>query len=145
MSRLSPLRPFFLLAPLGLLYLVIAGRFVQLHAYEVPLSDHYAPRLKGEKVILADRGSIVDRNGVHLAYDRPSYQLEIGYIWRDRRFNPENWERHELTEERIAEEVAHVARVARLDAEELEVALRSALGRVHQGRSWRALCPKPVR
>lgn len=125
MSRLSPLRPFFLLAPLGLLYLVIAGRFIQLHAYEVPLSDHYASRLTGEQVILADRGSIVDRHGVHLAYDRPSYQLEIGYIWRDRRFNPANWERHGLTEEKIVEEAAHVARIARLDAEELEVALRN--------------------
>lgn len=125
MSRLSPLRPFFLLAPLGLLYLVIAGRFIQLHAYEVPLSDEYAHRLTGEKVILANRGSILDRNGVHLAYDRPSFQLEMGYIWRDRRYNPANWELHDLTEDQIAVEVAHVARVARLDAEELEVELRN--------------------
>lgn len=125
MSRLSPLRPFFLLAPLGLLYLVIAGRFVQLHAYEIPLSDHYAPRLAGEEVILADRGSIRDRNGVYLAYDRPSYQLELGYRWEHRRYNPVNWEECEVTEAKIAEEVAHVARIARLDAEALEVDLRN--------------------
>ncbi|MCH2101436.1 MAG: hypothetical protein MK209_05905, partial [Planctomycetes bacterium] len=125
MSRLSPLRPFWLLTPLGLLYLVIAGRFVQLHAYEVPLSDRYAPRLEGETVILADRGSIVDRHGAHLAYDRPSFQLEMGYIWRDRRYNPANWERYGLADESIAEEVAHVARVAQLDAEWLEAELRN--------------------
>lgn len=125
MSRLSPLRPFFLLAPLGLLYLVIAGRFVQLHAYEVPLKERYSGNLEGGSVLLADRGRILDRNGFPLAYDRPSYYLEIGYKWKHRRYNPQNWSEDEpLSEQQIRDEVVDVARAAGLDPESLEVWLR---------------------
>lgn len=125
MSRLSPLRPFYLLAPLGLLYLVIAGRFVQLHTTDVELSETYSERLEGESILLADRGRILDRNGFPLAYDRPSYSIEIGYKWEHRRYNPVNWPEDEpMTEAQIQAEVADVALVAGLDPASLEVKLR---------------------
>lgn len=125
MSRLSPLRPFFLLAPLGLLYLVIAGRFVQLHAYDVELSETYSDHLEGGATLLADRGRILDRNGFPLAYDRPSYTVEIGYRWEHRRYNDANWPEGEpMSEEQIQAEVADVARVAGLDPETLDAQLR---------------------
>jgi cell division protein FtsI/penicillin-binding protein 2 len=124
-SRLSPLRPFYLLAPLGLLYLAIAGRFVQLHAYKVELSETYSGNLEGESVLLADRGRILDRNGYPLAYDRPSYTLEYGYRWEHRRYNPANWSEGEpMSEEQILAEVAEVAAVTGIDAEKLESDLR---------------------
>lgn len=125
MSRLSPLRPFFLLAPLGLLYLAIAGRFVQLHAYGVELSETYSGNLEGGSVLLADRGRILDCNGFPLAYDRPSYTVEIGYRWEHRRYNPATWRDDEpMSEAQIQAEVAAVAKVAGLDAESLEASLR---------------------
>lgn len=123
MSRLSPLRPFFLLAPLGLLYLLIGGRLIQLHTAEVVLAETYAERLEGESTLLADRGMITDRAGVPLAYDRPSYQLEYGYKWEHRRYNPATW-KEPMTEEQIREEIARVADVCELDAEVLEADLR---------------------
>jgi cell division protein FtsI/penicillin-binding protein 2 len=125
-SRLSPLRPFFLLAPLGLLYLVIAGRFIQLHAVGVELSETYSERLDGESILLADRGRILDRNGFPLAYDRPSYSVEIGYRWEHRRYNSANWPEDEpMSEAQIQAEVADVALVVGLDPEGLEEKLRN--------------------
>ena len=125
MSRLSPLRPFFLLAPLGLLYLAIAGRFVQLHAYKVELSETYSDHLEGGSTLLADRGRILDRNGYPLAYDRPSYSLEYGYRWEHRRYNPKNWPDDEpMSEGQIRAEIADVAAVTGLDPEELEIDLQ---------------------
>ncbi len=126
MSRLSPLRPFFLLAPLGLLYLVIAGRFVQLHAYTVELSETYSGNLEGESTLLADRGRILDRNGFPLAYDRPSYSLEYGYRWEHRRYNPETWPVDQpMSAEQIRAEIADVAAVTGLDPEKLQSDLQN--------------------
>lgn len=122
MSRLSPMRPFFILAPLGMLYLAIFGRVVQLHAYPedgvIVLSDD----LETRKSLVAPRGVIYDRNGVPMVFDQPVYNLAMRTRWEHRRYHPDN-RPDDLTNEQIAEEIAEVAERVKVPVEVLAKAV----------------------
>lgn len=122
MSRLSPMRPFFILAPLGVLYLAILGRVVQLHASPDPVVNGVSGILHRETVLPAMRGSIVDRNGKPLAYDRPGYHLVMSSRWQDRRYNPDNRD-EELTDDALATEIAAVSLRCKVPVEKMAKAL----------------------
>ncbi len=118
MSRLSPMRPFFILAPLGVLYLAIFGRVVQLHAYPEQVENGVSEILHDETKLPAMRGAILDRYGSPLAYDRPAYELLMSSRWQDRRYHPDNRD-EDLSDELLVEEIRAVASRCQLDVEKL--------------------------
>jgi cell division protein FtsI/penicillin-binding protein 2 len=122
MSRLSPMRPFFILAPLGLLYLAIFGRVVQLHAYPEKVENGVSDILHDETTLPAMRGAILDRYGSPLAYDRPAYELLMSSRWQDRRYHPDNRD-EDLSDELLVEEIRAVAKRCQLDVEKLAEAV----------------------
>jgi len=107
------------------LYLAIAARLVQLHAYPVEIDEEQRLRVNGTMKLLPYRGRILDRFGRVLAYDRPSSRLELNYKWQHRRYHPARIEDAEWTEQQIREEIEEVARACKLDADSLEEMVRN--------------------
>ncbi len=78
MSRSEPLRPAWLLLPLGLLYLASLGRMVWLVATRPgDLEDRARDGALQVEVLEAPRAPILDRNGEVLALDRLRYRLVL--------------------------------------------------------------------
>jgi stage V sporulation protein D (sporulation-specific penicillin-binding protein) len=124
MSRLSPMRPFFILAPLGMLYLAIFGRVVQLHASPDPAVIGVSEELHNTTELTAMRGPILDRNGKVLAYDRPVYQLYMDLAWAQRRYHPANRD-DDFTDDDVATEIATIAERCQVPVAKMAEALLS--------------------
>ncbi len=124
MSRLSPMRPFFILAPLGMLYLAILGRVVQLHAAPDEVVNGVSEYLHNKVELPAMRGSIVDRNGKSLAHDRPAFWLMMTSVWEDRRYHPNNRPKG-LTDDDIAAEIAEIAERCQVPVQKMAETLLS--------------------
>jgi len=118
------MRPFFILAPLGMLYLAIFGRVVQLHASPDPDVIGVSGELHSTTRLTAMRGAIFDRNGKPLAYDRPVYQLYLDLAWSQRRYHPAN-RPDDLTNDAVADEIATLAMRCQVPVEKMANALLS--------------------
>ena len=114
MHRLSPLRPFWILMPLGALYLAIFGRMVSLHAAG-PESTGGTDRFMVETFLHAPRGTILDRNGKVLAEDRPVWRLVLDEPPKFRRFL-----KTKATPESVARELDLIAAAGNLSVDRLE-------------------------
>jgi cell division protein FtsI/penicillin-binding protein 2 len=124
MSRLSPMRPFFILAPLGVLYLALFGRLVELHAY--PHDDHgqhgVSADLVGSYVLPSERGAILAHDGTPMVYDRPDFRLVMDTLWEHRRYHPDNLS-EDLTVEQVEQEIVELAQACKVDLSRLREVL----------------------
>jgi cell division protein FtsI/penicillin-binding protein 2 len=120
MSRLSPMRPFFILAPLGVLYLALFGRLVNLHAYpKGGGNEHYvANHLLGLRDLPAERGAILAHDGTAMVYDRPGFRLVMDLLWKYRRYHPDHLS-EEMTSAQVEQEIADLAQACKVDRSHL--------------------------
>ena len=116
------MRPFFILAPLGVLYLALLGRLVQLHAYPRSVEHPVSGILNNETVLPGTRGVIVSHDGKPLAYDRPAFELVMSSRWLHRRYSPEN-RPEDLSDADIWDEINLVAEGCSLEPAILAAAL----------------------
>jgi len=122
-SRLAPLRPFWLLLPLGLLLLAAFLRMAALQAAEDSTHAIHAARalagVQAEHRRPAPRGAILDREGRVLAADVAAWRLVLDCPYPYRRHREERCSR-----EQVVAEIRPLADAARLEVERVVDALR---------------------
>ncbi len=117
------MRPLWILLPLGLLYLVLGGRLVQLHAFPGDDVGGLMNVLADSSRLDAARGPITARDGTPLALDRPVYRLVLDSPWKYRRFHPENRNSHARSGASVRSELERLAQAAGLPMLDLAMIL----------------------
>lgn len=122
-SRLAPLRPFWLLLPLGV---ILSGSFLRMAALQARTVSPHArhahqarARVRVAHERPAPRGAILDRKGRVLAADIPAWRLVLDCPYRYRRHREEACSRAEA-----AAEIRPLADAARLEVDRVVDALR---------------------
>jgi len=111
----TPLRPLWLLLPLGLLFAASLTRLVQLQVLAPPeRAVHALERMQSEHVVDAPRAMLLDRLGRPLALDLPRGRLVLDQPYRFRRHRAGRY-----TPAEAAAELAPLAQAAGLGLDEL--------------------------